>query len=285
VQRKDHGVFVPASTLKYYEFLKCSICSCRKVFVFIQETIAMISKGSAETAIKLYLEFSLSADSFSNAAEIIDSSSAQATNYSAIAHELLSQAFSLYEEAISDTRAQQRCIRLVIGTLLSSRALSKDDYERFITKTAQFAAKVVKKPDQCQLVALCAYLFYPTEDHSRERYSNPQRALECLQRSLKLADSCTSSNPSNVQLFVDLLEHYLFFFENKNPVITHNYITGLLALIKEHLGNLESSFQGDSGVFEAKGQFLEVIQYIKQKKADDSTAEMFDPVQVDNLGA
>lgn len=245
----------------------------------------MLSKGNAESGVKLYLELSLSADCFSMVAEKSSSTTVKATDYSSIAYELLSQAYTLYEETITDTKAQQRCIRLLIGTLLSSSALSKDDYERLITKTAQFAAKVVKKPDQCQLVALCAYLFYPTDGQNCERYSNAQRALECLQRSLKLADACTSANPSNVQLFVDLLEHYLFFFENKNPVITHNYITGLLALIKEHLSNLQS-FQGDSGVVtEAKVQFLEVVRFIKQKKSENATAELFAPIQVDNMGA
>jgi len=242
----------------------------------------MISKGNAETGIKLYLELSLTADSFSNAGQL---ESGEITDFSSISYELLSQAYSLYEETATDSKAQQRCIRLFIGTLLSSRCLSKDDYERLITKTAQFAAKVVKKPDQCQLVALCANLFFPTDSHSSARYSNPQRALECLQRSLKLADACTSANPSNVQLFVDLLEQYVFFFENKNPAISSNYITGLIALIKEHLSNLES-FGGDSwSASEAKGQFFEVVRYIKRKKSDQATADLFAPVQVDSISA
>jgi len=260
--------------------LTVAFCSCRKVFIFVQETISMISKGNAETALKLYLELSLAADSFANVGE---EKPANTTDFTSISYELLSQGFSLFEESITDSKVQGRCIRLLVGTLLSSRTLSKDDYERLITKTAQFSAKVVKKPDQCQLVALCANLFYPTGDISSSRYSNPQRALECLQRSLKLADACTSANPSNVYLFVELLEQYLFFFEKKNPVISHTYITGLVALIKEHITNLES-FGGDSRVIvEAKAQFLEDVRYIKRRKADEGSAELFGPIQIDNI--
>ena len=242
------------------------------MFVFIQETIASIAKANIESAIKLYLEMSLVADGFAYSVK------EDATGFASIGYELLTQAFSLFEESIPDSKGQQRCIQVIIGTLLVSKSLSSEEYEGLITKTAQFAAKVVKKPDQCQLVALCAYLFYPiSQGEEAPKYSNPQRALECLQRSLKLADACTTANPGHVGLFVELLEHYLFFFQRKNPVITHAYITGLVALIKEHIG----ARVGDQMIAEANSHFLEVIRHIKQMKSDEKSAELFAPVQID----
>lgn len=104
------------------------------------------------------------------------------------------------------------------------------------------------------------------------KFCNAQRCLECLQRSLKLADACTSTNPTNARLFVDLLEHYIFFFEKKNPLITHSYISGLVALIREHL----SSQLG--GEVETKANFLEVLRYLKEKKAEESSAALYGPV-------
>jgi vacuolar protein sorting-associated protein 35 len=240
----------------------------------------MLSRGQPEMAVKLYLEMSLTADSFAFSQKTDD-----VADYAAIAYELLSQAVSLYEETVTDIQVQQRCIRLMVGTLLASQSLSKDEYESLITKTAQFSAKVPKKPDQCQLVGLCANLFYPTEGANATKYQNPQRALECLQRSLKLADACTSANPSNVDLFVDLMEHYVHFFEKKNPVITHAYISGLAALVKEQLNNL-GSFGGDvRAVSEAKAHFFELIKYIKMKKSDEATSELFGPIQIDGIVA
>jgi vacuolar protein sorting-associated protein 35 len=239
----------------------------------------MLGRSNSETGIKIYLEAALTADAFAV------TTSAIAADFVPIAYEFVSQAYSLYEEAPTESKAQHRCISSMVGTLLALRSLSKEDYESLITKTAQFSAKVMKKPDQCQLVALCAHLFYPASLGDNMTYSNPQRALECLQRSLKLADACTSANPSNLGLFVDLLEHYVYFFEKKNPVIKSAYITGLIALIKEHVTNL-SSFGGDSSaVSDSKAQFLEVVRYIKQKKTEGTTAEMFASIRVDNVGA
>jgi vacuolar protein sorting-associated protein 35 len=41
--------------------------------------------------------------------------------------------------------------------------------------------------------------------------------LECLQRSLKIADVCMSSS-MHVHLFVEILNQYLYYFENDNEV-------------------------------------------------------------------
>jgi vacuolar protein sorting-associated protein 35 len=111
-------------------------------------------------------------------------------------------------------------------------------------------------------------------------YSNPQRGLECLQRALKLADACTTANPANLGLFVDLLEHYLYFFEKNNPLITGNYITGLVALIKEHSDNL-----GHLGgaVGEAKEHFLHIVRHIKAMKEKSESAERFANIDVSSV--
>jgi hypothetical protein len=78
-----------------------------------------------------------------------------------IVGELLSQAFLLHAEEIDDSTVQQRCIVNMVGTLLACQSVAASDYEKFITKTAQYAAKLLKKQDQCRMVALCAHLFYP----------------------------------------------------------------------------------------------------------------------------
>ncbi len=111
-------------------------------------------------------------------------------------------------------------------------------------------------------------------------YSNPQRALECLQRALKLADACTSSNPSDVRLFVDLLDQYLFFFEHNNPVISDAYIAGLISLIREHLQSVGASSNA-TAAWDAREQFQEIVRYIKRKKEDNLTKDRFSSIHVD----
>ena len=100
-------------------------------------------------------------------------------------------------------------------------------------------------------------------------YKNPQRTLECLQRSLKLADASVNSDPCNVYLFVDLLEDYLYFFEQGNPVITDAYITGLVALIKEHLESLNGLLGTEAhAVAGVQAHFFSLCEFIQTKKKE-----------------
>jgi vacuolar protein sorting-associated protein 35 len=126
----------------------------------LQQTIAMLATSNIEMGFKLYLQAALTADRFAGprkeGSELLDV-------YGPMPYELISQAFVLYEQGISDIKMQQRCIVCIMGTLLECRSLSDEDYEGLVTKTAQFSAKVLKKPDQCHLVAQCSHLFYPAE--------------------------------------------------------------------------------------------------------------------------
>lgn len=255
--------------------------SCRTVFIFVQEVIARMSKGRPEIGVKLYLESALTVDKLALRG---NKRAVGQDSFASVAYEFISQAFALYEEYAGDSRLQSRCIVAMIGTLLACRSLSKEDYESLIMKTAQYSAKMLKKSEQCAMVAQCSHLFYVVGNDNQVHYSNPQRGLECLQRALKLADACTNSNPANVQLFVDLLEHYLFFFEKQHPSITGNYITGLVALIKEHTDNLVN-FGGieANAVADAKTHFLGIVRHIKTMKEKSESTERFAAIDVSNV--
>jgi len=247
---------------------------CRKVFVFIQTTITMLAKSNAELAVKLFLHAALASDA------LLDPSSDDKEDFTQITHELLVQAFFLHEEEINEPKSQRRCVVNMVAALLACKSLTNQDYESLVTKSAQYAAKLLKKEDQCEMVTMCSHLFYPI--HKGENgYSNPQRTLECLQRSLKLADASTVASPGSVYLFVDLLEHYVYFFEHNNPVITEAYVTGLIALIKEHLESYKAAGSAASvAVANADAQFQQLLNDIKRKQTDSKLADRFKLIQM-----
>ena len=150
-----------------------SLISCRKVLLFVQATISMLSKGNPELGVKLFLHTSVAADSvFSNRPELDPEN-----DFRLVLGELLTQAFALHDEEIADIKVQQRCIIDMVGTLLACQSLSGRDYENFITKTAQYAAKLTKKQDQCEMVALCSHLFY---DIGRQVSKLLVKRLQCF---------------------------------------------------------------------------------------------------------
>ncbi len=69
--------------------------------------------------------------------------------------------------------------------------------------------------------------------------------LDCLQRSLKIADVCMQSS-AHVSLFVEILNRYLFYFEAGNDKVTTKYLQGLVDLINEHTANMEAGPEATS---------------------------------------
>mmetsp|Transcript_876 Transcript_876/g.1135 ORF Transcript_876/g.1135 Transcript_876/m.1135 type:complete len:1082 (+) Transcript_876:73-3318(+) len=251
------------------------VITTRKVFLFLQKLIAASAQHCPELGFKLNLELSLTANYIATltlaSTKPPSPSLATPADFLVIAYEFMTHAFTIYENDITDSKAQIRAITAMIGTLLASRNYEKHDYESLITKTAQYGAKLLKKPDQCKMVTLCSHLFFTTFEDDTTNYRNPQRVLECLQRSLKIADACSMASPASVHLFIELLDHYVYYFENENPVITHKFVSGLIALIKEHLG---ASEDGSA----AHKYFGEIVKYIQRKKMSQGVKERFAPI-------
>ncbi|GMH98622.1 hypothetical protein TrST_g10539 [Triparma strigata] len=234
--------------------------SCRKVFQFLHEIVTAMAVSYPDLSLKLFLQSAVAADN---------------CKFKAIAYEFMSQAFILYEDELTDSKAQLRALVLMVGTLLSCSNFEKDDYDALITKTTQYAAKLLKKPDQCRMVTLCSHLFFVGSAEDANHYHDPKRVLECLQRALKIADGCMASS-AHVHLFVEILNHYLYYFELHNPLIADKYLTGLIALINEHIDSMDHGEQRT----EVEGMYRNTLRHIARKKEEEETKEKFKSIVV-----
>lgn len=118
----------------------------------------MLAPSNPELAFKLYLEIAVATDLLAHSTQRHFSNAS--SEFCSISYDFLTQAFLVYEDEISESNAQIRAITSIVGSLLSCKTFEKADYEALITKTAQYAAKLLKKPDQCRMVCLCSRLFY-----------------------------------------------------------------------------------------------------------------------------
>lgn len=73
---------------------------------------------------------------------------------------LLFQAFSLYEDEISDSKAQLAAMTLIMGTFQQTTCFSEENHEPLRTQCALAASKLLKKPDQARGVTTCSHLFW-----------------------------------------------------------------------------------------------------------------------------
>lgn len=178
--------------------------------------------------------------------------------HQAAAYEFFVQAFTVYEEQVSDSRAQFTSLCIIIGALQKSRAFSPENYETLALRCISYAQKLLRKQDQCHTILLSAHLWLPTYSE----YENSTKVFETLQRALRVADSCMDSGIS-CQLFVDALDRFCFFYDREVTSITSEDISRLIELIQSQLENSD-----EADVKFAKSQFKRTIEYLSSQKSD-----------------
>jgi vacuolar protein sorting-associated protein 35 len=85
---------------------------------------------------------------------------ADQTGAEEVSYEFFAQAFTIYEESISDSRAQFQAVCVIAGALHETRNFGKENYDTLITKCALHGSKLLKKPDQCRAVYLASHLWW-----------------------------------------------------------------------------------------------------------------------------
>ena len=119
----------------------------RSLMIASQMISALNSDELFENALRLYVQ----------AASV-----ASACSLDSVAYEFFVSAFTVYEENISETKAQIASLTLIIGALQSSCIFSAESYDILSNKCVLHSARLLKKPDQCRSVLLSAHLFWVT---------------------------------------------------------------------------------------------------------------------------
>ncbi|KAH3681814.1 hypothetical protein WICPIJ_007254 [Wickerhamomyces pijperi] len=193
-----------------------------------------------------------------------------------ISYEFFSQCFTIFEDSLSDSKTQYQSLIAVISVLQTTRSFSRDNYDTLITKSALYGSKLLKKPDQCRAVYLASHLWWGVEIPSigeeegvTEFYRDGKRVLECLQRSLRVADACMDSVVS-IELFVEILNRCLYYFIHGCEEVGVRYINGLIELIESNLDGLEEDVNADG----VKSHFKRSLTYIRSQREIDERFQL-----------
>jgi vacuolar protein sorting-associated protein 35 len=121
------------------------------LYKFMHNTLSTLYTrvtGSADLSLRLFIACGQVADQ---------------NGFEEVAYEYFAQAFTIYEEAISDSRAQFQAVCVIASALHTTRNFGKENYDTLITKCALHGSKLLKKPDQCRAVYLASHLWWATE--------------------------------------------------------------------------------------------------------------------------
>lgn len=229
------------------------------VIKFVRQLISILATQVEAPTIALRL--------FLLAAQITDE-----CGFEDLAYDLYVQAFTVYEESISESRAQLQAVALIIGTLQGAKVFGADNFDTLITKAALHGAKLLKKPHQSMSVNVASHLWWQetladevavekkveedkkdSEKEEAEEKKDPRavrmlyvlnrpgltfwqyphqdskRVLECLQKSLRIANSATEEIVT-VQLYCDTLDQYLYYLDRGAPAVSHRSVGPLICL-------------------------------------------------------
>jgi len=127
------------------------------LYRFMHQTLSQLYTRVSPSAAELCLRLFVSCGQISDQC-----------GFEEFAYEFFAQAFTIYEDSISDSRAQFQAVCIIAGALQTSRGFGKENYDTLITKAALHGSKLLKKPDQCRAVYLASHLWWGIENPGRE---------------------------------------------------------------------------------------------------------------------
>lgn len=157
-----------------------------------------------------------------------------------------------------------RSLQQIIGTLRETKNFSEENYDTLITNTSKYAARLLKKQDQCGLVCECAHLFWTGDS----RCANDAGVLQCLKRAVRTADNILDA-VAKAKLSVDILDKYLYFYDSECPKVEAKYLQAAVKMCQDNISEVES---GKEGLDEIKSHFKNTIRFIKRKAKGENSA-------------
>jgi len=191
-----------------------------------------------------------------------------------VAYDMVSLAFVLYEDEISDSKQQVELVTVFTGTLRSLSHCSSELYDTLVSKCTQYGAKLLKKTDQIPAVFRCSHLFW----NAPCSFQDGKRTMDCLRKSGKVAEnvfqSQSTSGIANVGFYLQILERYLYYYNQAMPGMEARIINDLLERIQGFMASIEpTSEEGAANIAHHKG----IMAFIQQNQAsqDADTVELY----------
>eukprot|EP01122_Echinamoeba_exundans_P013537 TRINITY_DN5923_c0_g2_i1.p1 TRINITY_DN5923_c0_g2~~TRINITY_DN5923_c0_g2_i1.p1 ORF type:complete len:827 (-),score=251.60 TRINITY_DN5923_c0_g2_i1:18-2384(-) len=218
----------------------------RRVIRFAYELVVALEDSNVpQVTLNLYLQCSLSASR---------------CGFDNFAYEFFTKAFTVYEDKMA--KEQYDCIRIIIATARQLHSIDEENMDVLAANTAQHAGRLMKRHEQCRAVSLSSHLFWQTD--RPQAFQDAERVYQCLLKARKVADQCVDDD-MNVELFVEIANEYLYYFES-DPEAVAKRINPLLLSIKTTYLDTPEQRQSKEALW---NHYKNTIQHIVLKKSTD----------------
>lgn len=212
-------------------------------------------------------------------------------NFSNLTYDFFIESFLIYEELIIESKIQYQCLINIINKLYLMNNLilnNIEDFDKLVVKVTLYGSRLMKKTDQCRAIYNSSHLWWinkievnddndddededVVDENQISLKRDDKRVLECLQKSLRIADSIMDIDVS-IELFVEILNQSIYYFIHGNETINIRYINGLIELISNNFKEISTSNSLDSSTHQSNEtyrHFQRTLNYIKEQRSVD----------------
>ncbi len=222
---------------------------CQTIFKSIEEVIDIIRQEFQENAFRLFL----------NTATNINSMKSEQESFSESCYDLLNNCLSILQDAKVDADKKLGLLNLFISSICNINCLSKDKLIQIVNSIVQFSQTLQKRSEQCLAILNCSHLYYT------EICKDMNKVQDCLVKAKRFADFAMS-NPQNLNLFVFILNKYLFYIEKGCDTLKFDNINDIIEIIKNHILTIKTENANPTFLSEIERYFETTISSIDYRK-------------------
>ena len=170
-----------------------------------------------------------------------------------IAYQFFEEAFTLYEESVSDQRQKVTALESILGALQKSHVFGDENRDTLVQNATGYASRLLKRSDQCRVVCGCSYLSWQAPLPSQVAHSplrvvrDGSKVLSCLKRALKIAlaakiqaaAAARITDSSYLLLYLEILEHYVSYLGQAAEGVTPFVVQSIIDMIQEEVKSQE----------------------------------------------
>lgn len=213
-----------------------------------------------------------------------------------------SQAFTLYEESVADSRHKVTALQAIVGTLHRCYVFNSDNRDALTQSVTSYAAKLLKRADQCRAACAASHLAWqeqpvPTaaagaEDaaaggEEKQAAAAPvfcrqppvrdaQKVMAGLKRALKVVAAAKQQRAATARqgkggaqhlpLYVEIVNHYLYYLARGVESMSVGVVQQLLELVASELAQYDADLDPETRSY--WGATKKHIQFLKGVDSD-----------------
>lgn len=234
----------------------------QRVYGSINDILPAVSSEYPELAFKLSL----------NAAVSVNDIKVERSAFEETCQGFLDIALQIFQEGKIEGDKKMQLLILFVGTITSIHMLPKETLMLIITNLQQASQTLAKRSDQCVAMLNCSHLFY------HDSVKDLNKVQECLTKAKRFADFSMTNAP-NLNLFVLILNKYLYYIEKGADFVKSDAINDIIEIIKNHIHTISTENTNATFLPEIERYFEITLDTIRGRKKT-SNNKVFEEIDI-----